>query len=111
MVITIDGDIEGILTERDVMKELARTNEVIGQMPVRDIMTSAEKLIYTSGDESVGDIMKLLTEHSIRHIPIVNNDGVLEGIISMRDVIRIMLKESEKMQKTLTEYISGTYPV
>ncbi|MDP8220451.1 MAG: CBS domain-containing protein [Candidatus Stygibacter frigidus] len=110
MVITIDGDIEGILTERDIMKKLASTDEVVGYIPVRDIMTSVEKVIYTTGDESVGDIMKLLTEHSIRHIPIINNDGVLEGIISMRDVIRIMLRESEKMQKTLTEYISGTYP-
>jgi len=111
MVITIDGDIEGILTERDVMKKLSSTDEVVGHLAVRDIMTPTEKVIYTTGSESIGDIMKLLTENSIRHIPIVNADGALEGILSMRDVIRIMLKDSVKMQKTLTEYILGTYPV
>lgn len=111
MVITIDGDIEGILTERDIMKKLASTDDTVGHLPVRDIMTPTEKVIYTTGNESIGDIMKLLTENSIRHIPIVNEDGALEGILSMRDVIRIMLKDSVKMQRTLTEYISGTYPV
>ena len=111
MVITIDGDIEGIFTERDVMKKLASTDGTVGHLPVRKIMTPSEKVIYTSGDESIGEIMKLLTEKSIRHIPIVNNDGVLEGMISMRDIIRMLLKESQKMQKTLTDYITGTYPV
>jgi len=93
-----------------VMKKLSATDKTVGHIPTRDIMTPTEKDIYTTGNESIGDIMKLLTEHSIRHIPIVNDDGALEGILSMRDVIRIMLKDSVKMQKTLTEYISGTYP-
>lgn len=110
MVITIDGDIEGILTERDVMKKLASTNGTVGHIPVREIMTPGEKVIYTSGDESIGEIMKLLTEKSIRHIPIVNTAGILEGIISMRDVIRMLLKESKQMESTLKDYISGIYP-
>ena len=110
MVITIDGDIEGILTERDVMKKLASTDGKVGHLQVQEIMTPSEKVIYTSGDENIGEIMKLLTQKSIRHIPIVNKDGVLEGIISMRDVIRMLLKESQQMQRTLTDYISGTYP-
>ncbi|MCF7920561.1 MAG: CBS domain-containing protein [Candidatus Cloacimonetes bacterium] len=110
MVISIDGGIEGIITERDVMKKLASTDELVGHLEVREIMTPYEKLIYTTGDESLGDIMKLLTEKKVRHLPIVSQDGVLEGMLSMRDVIRMLLQESKQMEKTLTDYISGTYP-
>jgi len=110
MVISIDGTIKGIITERDIMKKLASTDELVGHLEVRNIMTPHDKLIYTTGEESVGAIMKLLTEKTIRHIPIVSEDGNLEGILSMRDVIRMLLQDSKKMEKTLTDYISGTYP-
>jgi CBS domain-containing protein len=110
IVINLEGHIEGIITERDIMKKLASTDELVGHLPVRDIMTPGEKVIYTHGDESIGEIMKLLTEKKIRHLPIVNQEGVLQGILSMRDVIRMLLSESRQMEKTLTDYITGTYP-
>ena len=110
MVISIDGTIEGIITERDVMKKLATTDELVGHQEVRDIMTPRDELIYTTGNESVSSIMKLLTEKKIRHIPIVSEEGHLDGILSMRDVIKILLQDSQKMEQTLTDYISGTYP-
>ncbi len=110
MVINLEGDIEGILTERDIMKKLASTAEQVGHLQVRNIMTPGEKLIVTTGNENIGDIMKLLSEKKIRHIPIINEEGVLEGILSMRDVIRILLNEALQMQMTLTDYITGKYP-
>lgn len=110
IVIKIDGTIEGIVTERDVMKKLASTDELVGHVEVREIMTPYDKLIYTDGEESVAGIMKLLTEKKVRHIPIVSKEGNLEGILSMRDVIRILLKDSQENEKNLTDYITGTYP-
>lgn len=110
MVINLEGAIEGIFTERDVMKKLASTDDLVGHLEVREIMTPFNKLIYTDGEESVANIMKLLTEKKIRHIPIVSKEGNLEGILSMRDVIRILLKDSQETQRNLTDYISGTYP-
>lgn len=110
MVINVGGEIEGIFTERDVMKKLANTDETVGHLPVREIMTPAEKVISTTGDESINDIMKLLTDNKIRHVPIVSQEGVLEGILSIRDVVRMLLKEARQKEKTLTDYISGTYP-
>ena len=110
MVINVGGEIEGIFTERDVMQKLAGTDETVGHLPVRDIMTPAEKVVSTTGDESINDIMKLLTDNKIRHVPIVSQEGILEGILSMRDVVRMLLKEARQKEKTLTDYISGTYP-
>lgn len=110
MVVKVDGRIEGILTERDVMKKLASTDDLVGHLEVKEIMTPFDKLITTDGEESVENIMKLMTDKNIRHIPIVSSDGNLEGILSIRDVIRILLKESKETEKNLTDYIEGTYP-
>ncbi|MDO9577149.1 MAG: CBS domain-containing protein [Candidatus Cloacimonadales bacterium] len=110
MVINFEGEIEGIFTERDVMKKLADTDELVGHLKVRDIMTVREDMIISNGNETMEEIMQLLAEKKIRHIPIVNEDGVLEGIISIRDIIRILLKDANQKVSQLNNYITGKYP-
>jgi len=110
MVVNFDGEIEGIFTERDVMKKLAETVDLVGHLKVRDIMTIREDMIISNGNETVEEIMQLLAEKRIRHIPIVNEDGVLEGIISIRDIIRILLKDANQKVNQLNNYITGKYP-
>ena len=110
MVVNLDGEIEGIFTERDVMKKLAKTDELVGHLSVKDLMTGRDNLIVSDGNETMEEIMQLLTEKKIRHIPIVNEDGVLEGIISIRDIIRMLLKDANHKVSQLNNYITGKYP-
>lgn len=110
MVVNLDGEIEGIFTERDVMKKLAKTDELVGHLSVKDLMTGRDNLIVSDGNETMEEIMQLLTEKKIRHIPIVNEDGVLEGIISIRDIIRMLLKDANQKVSQLNNYITGKYP-
>lgn len=110
MVLNFEGEIEGIFTERDVMKKLAETDELVGHLKVKELMTPRQDLIISRGNDKIEDIMQLLTEKKIRHIPIVNEEGVLEGIISIRDVIRMLLNDAIQRVDQLSNYITGKYP-
>ena len=110
MVLNFDGLIEGIVTERDVMKLLGSTDEVVGHLPVRQIMTPKEKLIIGNGDDTIEHIMNMMKDNNIRHIPIINEFDELQGVLSMRDIIRILLADSKNKITDLNNYIMGKYP-
>lgn len=110
IVLNSDSDIEGIMTERDVMKKLANTDDLVGNLLVRSIMTSKEKLIIGSGEDTLEHLMNIMTDNKIRHIPIVDKEGILQGLISIRDIIRFLLRDSKRTAKELNNYIMGNYP-
>jgi len=110
MVISEQGDIEGLLSERDVMRKLASTYDLVGHLPVREIMTPKEKLVIAEGDETIAEIMELMVDKKIRHLPIIDSNGVLHGLISMRDIILILLHDAEQDAKDMKDYVMGKYP-
>ncbi len=110
IVLNSDGDIEGIITERDIMIKLANTDDLVGNLLVRSIMTPKEKLIVGSGEDTLEHLMNIMTDNKIRHIPIVDKDGILQGLISIRDIIRFLLRDSKRKAKDLNNYIMGNYP-
>ncbi len=110
MVISENGSIEGIFTERDVMKKLAATNELVGHLLVKDIMTKKESLIIINGDESIAEIMDLMLTQKVRHLPIIDKAGVLHGVIAMRDVFKILLKDAKRDTEDMKDYVMGKYP-
>ena len=100
----------GIFTEKDIMKKLAATNACIHALPVTDLMTHKEKLIVGSITDDINHLMKIMADNDIRHIPIMNKDGKMVGIISIRDFMKLSLVESKKKVKYLNDYIMGKYP-
>ncbi|MBN2461012.1 MAG: CBS domain-containing protein, partial [Candidatus Cloacimonetes bacterium] len=74
IILNFEGEIEGIFTERDVMKKLASTDGLIGHLPVRSIMTPRDKLIIGKADDTVEHLMNVMTENKIRHIPVVDEN-------------------------------------
>lgn len=110
MVLNDDGGIEGLLSERDVMKKLASTDDLVGHLQVGSIMTPKEKLIMIDGDEKIVEIMELMTDKKVRHLPIVSRDGILHGLISMRDIFRLLLKDARKDVSDMKNYVTGKYP-
>ena len=110
MVLAENGNIEGIFTERDVMKKLASTDELVGHLPVKEIMTKKEILVTIGGDESIADIMNIMLKKKVRHLPIVDNKGALQGVIAMRDIFTILLKDAALENKEMKNYIMGKYP-
>jgi len=111
IILNFDGMIEGIITERDVMQKLAKTDGLVGHLPVKSIMTPKEKLVIGKEDQTIEELMNLMTMKKIRHIPLVSKDDILLGIISIRDIIKILLEDSTQKVKQLSNYIMGNYPM
>lgn len=105
LVVSADGEaIEGIVSERDIVRHLQRRGAGLLDAPVSSIMTAD---VHTRGpDDAVDDLSELMTRRRIRHVPVVA-DGRLEGIVSIGDVVKARLDELQFERDQLTNYITG----
>jgi CBS domain-containing protein len=100
-----DGRIDGIISERDLVRGLSQYGNQVRDQAVSSLMTSPVKTCG-SGD-TIEQLMSRMTEHRIRHLP-VESDGRLVGMISIGDVVKWRLTELEDEARHLEGYISGT---
>lgn len=103
LVMNDDGGIEGVLSERDIVRLIGTGNGDLDQ-PVSRIMT--RNVITCSPDDSIESIMSLMTENRIRHLPVMEGSD-LAGIISIGDVVRHRLSEMESESQAMREYIAS----
>jgi len=104
VVVVDDGRVTGILSERDVVRHLgAQWGDLAGR-PVSDIMT--KNVVTASRFASISDVMEQMTDRRIRHLPIVDN-GVLGGIVSIGDIVKRKIEETEQEATALKEYIAS----
>lgn len=104
-VVVMDGDkVGGIFTERDFARKVGLYEIKPGEIKVGDVMTS--ELITIEMGDSVNEVMALMTEKHIRHLPVLE-DGQLAGIISIGDVVKDIIEELQFMVKQLENYITG----
>jgi CBS domain-containing protein len=98
------GDIDGILSERDIVHALAERGPTLLDARAADLMT---RHVFTCTPEtSLEELMRQMTRRRIRHLPVLE-DGRLCGIISIGDVVKHRLMELETEATTLREYIGG----
>ncbi len=104
-VVVMDGDkVGGIFTERDFARKVGLYEIKPSEIKVGDVMTS--ELITIEMGDSVNEVMALMTEKHIRHLPVLE-DGQLAGIISIGDVVKDIIEELQFMVKQLENYITG----
>jgi len=102
VVTTAEGSVEGIVSERDVVRHLQARGAAVLEQPVGAIMTSP---VHTAVPESTLDeLMVLMTEQRIRHVPVVVDDR-LTGIVSIGDVVKHRIEELQSERDQLTAYI------
>jgi signal-transduction protein with cAMP-binding, CBS, and nucleotidyltransferase domain len=75
---------------------------------VSEIMTSTDSLVTVTPAHSVLDVMELMVEKNFRHVPVVD-EAAMAGMVSIRDVVHVMLKEHREEVGRLNEYIQGTF--
>jgi CBS domain-containing protein len=98
------GSVEGIVSERDVVRHLQSRGAGVLEDPVSSIMTSP---VHTAEPETTLDeLMVLMTDRRIRHVPVVV-DGRLHGIVSIGDVVKHRIEELQSERDQLTAYITG----
>jgi CBS domain-containing protein len=94
----------GILSERDIARGVGRYGERLADTPISSLMT--RDLVTCQPEDSAADLMGLMTDRRIRHVPVMR-DGALAGIVSIGDVVKVRLGEIEQEASALREYITG----
>ena len=104
LVVSGDGRrVEGIISERDVVRGLADHGHGVYDRPVRQLMTT--EVFTCSPDDSTTAVMAAMTERRFRHVPVVEN-GELCGIISVGDILKKRVDEVQTEANALRQYIA-----
>ncbi len=94
----------GIISERDYARKVVLMGRSSESTPVRDIMTAAVRTI--EAEDTVDDAMRLMTEHRIRHLPVLDGAKVV-GIVSIGDLVKSVIEEQRHTIEDLQSYIRG----
>jgi CBS domain-containing protein len=104
VVVSADGaSVDGIVSERDVVRALAQRGAAVMSEPVTEIYTAQVRTV--APETSLDDVMRLMTEHRMRHAPVVV-DGALRGLVSIGDVVKNRIDELETERTALSDYIT-----
>ncbi len=101
IVSTDQATVAGIVSERDIVRRLSSETNVL-DTAIGDIMTA--QVQTAKPDDSVDDLMRIMTEHRIRHVPVVV-DGDLRGIVSIGDVVKSRIGQLEFERDQLESYV------
>jgi len=103
LVVSADGgSVDGIVSERDIIREIARHGAEVLDWPVRQIMVA--DVITVSGKDDIAILLTIMTDRRIRHLPVVE-DGRLVGIVSIGDAVKHRIEEAEFEARTMRDYI------
>ena len=92
----------GIVSERDVLRMLDRTDGDISHRRVEEIMT--KEVVCASSEDTIESVMEMMMEGRFRHLPVIDN-GELKGILSIRDVVQALATDLEYENQVLKEYV------
>ena len=102
LVCDANGKVVGVISERDIIRGIAVNGERALEMQVRDLMTS--EVIACKPTDTVAEVMKMMTMRRFRHMPVIE-DGELKGIISIGDVVKNRIEETEMETRVLRDYV------
>jgi len=105
VVISRNGlSVDGIFSERDFVRAVARHGQAVLERPVSEFMT--EKVVTCDPDDTVSELMRRMTQGKFRHLPVVDNDRLV-GIISIGDVVKQRIAAAEAEASAMREYITA----
>jgi CBS domain-containing protein len=104
LAVLVAGELAGIVSERDYARKVILTGRHSRETSVRDIMT--ENVICVSSDLRVDASLSLMTKKCVRHL-VVRDDGKINGLISIGDVVKAIIDEQQFTIEQLEHYISG----
>ena len=107
LVISSDGELEGIVSERDYARKVILLGKSSKDTTVREIMRSADLSVTTM--QTIDECMRLMTINRVRHLPVVEGTRI-RGVISMGDLVNWIISAQEETIAHLHAYVAGDYP-
>jgi CBS domain-containing protein len=104
VVCDAEGKLRGVLSERDIVQGLNDYGEKVLPMKIGDLL--GKHTVTVGPGDSLLKVMALMTDRRVRHLPIVDEEGHLSGIVSIGDAVKSRIEEIEAEAKTLWEYIT-----
>jgi CBS domain-containing protein len=102
-----NGQLIGMISERDYTRKVILKGKSSKETPVRDIMT--EELITVKTSDTVSECMRVMTDKRIRHLPVMDGSEMI-GIVSIGDLVRRIISAQTATIDNLEKYITGDYP-
>lgn len=107
-VIDSQGRVAGIFTERDVLQKLALTGRAPDKTPIRELMTTPVEMATLS--TGPGEALAVMVERHFRHLPVVDHDCKLLGMLSIRNVLQSRVDALTQELDSLEQYVSNDGP-
>jgi CBS domain-containing protein len=107
-VIDADQRIAGIFTERDVLMKISLSGREPEQTPIREVMTTPVELATVS--TGPGEAMSTMVERHYRHLPVIDDQGKLLGILSIRNLLEWRIDDLSQELDSLEQYVSNDGP-
>ena len=105
-LLVLDGEqLVGIFSERDYARKIILQGKTSKETLVRDIMS--DRVVYATPGTTLDECMALMTEKHFRHLPILNEDGSLAGIVSIGDLVKETISSQQFLIAELERYIAG----
>jgi CBS domain-containing protein len=105
LLVTENGEVAGIVTERDYLRRVTLEGRTDKETPVREIMSSP--LIVVTPETTIDECMALMTDRRIRHLPVVES-GRVTGLVSIGDLVKFKSNQQSFEIQYLTDYITAS---
>jgi len=107
LLVMAEGKLAGILSERDYARKVILKGRHSQNTLVREIMSSP--VVFATPEQTIDECMALMTQHRIRHLPVVADEKVV-GLVSIGDLVKAIVSGQEQTIQQLESYITGKYP-
>ena len=104
VAVSESGQVAGVLSERDVVRQVARNGSAGLEMSVADAMT--RDVITATPQDTLDSCLSTMTDRRIRHLPILNG-GALDGLVSIGDLVKWKIAETEAEAESLKSYLAS----
>ena len=106
LVMDPSGRMLGILSERDIVRAMARSAAATLDLAASALMTEIRWTVAPDG--SIAEAMRIMTEHRVRHLPVME-DGALVGLVSIGDIVKARLDQQANEVESLRAYVGGAH--
>ena len=100
--------VAGVFTERDVLRKVALSRQSPESTPVREVMTAAVEMATLA--TGPGEALATMVERHFRHLPVVDNNGKLLGMLSIRNLSQLRIDDLTQQLDSLEQYVSNDGP-